>query len=77
MYDCDAADRTRYFSYRGVAAGASSFASLVPHDELQRLAVRLLRREHAGQTLAPTDLIHLSSSGSSYAREAPSTSVVG
>ena len=28
------------------------------YDELERLAVRLLRRERSGQTLAPTDLIH-------------------
>jgi RNA polymerase sigma factor (TIGR02999 family) len=28
------------------------------YDELERRAVRLLRREQSGQTLAPTDLIH-------------------
>lgn len=44
----------------GQRADHAAFDKIWPliYDELQRLAVRLLRRERPGQTLAPTDLIH-------------------
>jgi RNA polymerase sigma-70 factor (ECF subfamily) len=44
----------------GQRGDQAAFEKIWPviYDELQRRAVRLLRRERTGQTLAPTDLIH-------------------
>jgi RNA polymerase sigma factor (TIGR02999 family) len=47
----------RAWGERGDQAAFEKIWPLI-YDELQRLAVRLLRREKSGQTLAPTDLIH-------------------
>jgi RNA polymerase sigma-70 factor, ECF subfamily len=47
----------RAWGQRGDPAAFEKIWPLI-YDELQRLAVRLLRRENSGQTLAPTDLIH-------------------
>jgi RNA polymerase sigma-70 factor, ECF subfamily len=47
----------RAWGQRGDKAAFEKIWPLI-YDELQRRAVRLLRREKSGQTLAPTDLIH-------------------
>jgi len=47
----------RAWGQRGDHAAFEQIWPLI-YDELQRLAVRLLRREQSGRTLAPTDLIH-------------------
>jgi RNA polymerase sigma factor (TIGR02999 family) len=47
----------RAWGQRGDQAAFGKIWPLI-YDELQRLAVRVLRREKSGQTLAPTDLIH-------------------
>jgi RNA polymerase sigma factor (TIGR02999 family) len=47
----------RAWGERGDHAAFDKLWPLI-YDELQRLAVRLLRRERAAQTLAPTELIH-------------------
>ena len=47
----------RAWGQRGDHAAFDKIWPLI-YDELQRLAVRLLRRERSGYTLAPTDLIH-------------------
>jgi RNA polymerase sigma factor (TIGR02999 family) len=47
----------RAWGQRGDHAAFERIWPLI-YDELQRLAVRLLRRERSSQTLAPADLIH-------------------
>jgi RNA polymerase sigma factor (TIGR02999 family) len=47
----------RAWGQRGDQAAFEKIWPLI-YDELQGLAVRLLRREQSGQTLAPNDLIH-------------------
>jgi len=47
----------RAWGQRGDQAAFDKIWPLI-YDEIQRLATRLLQREKAGQTLAPTDLIH-------------------
>jgi RNA polymerase sigma factor (TIGR02999 family) len=47
----------RAWGQRGDRAAFEKIWPLI-YDELNRLAVRLLRHEREGQTLAPTDLIH-------------------
>src|SRR5262245_66259341 len=47
----------RAWGQRGDHAAFDQIWPLI-YDELQRLAVRILRRERSGRTLAPTDLIH-------------------